>query len=150
MGTGLQALIKQVEALGKLKAEVGWQDTAKYPDGTPVALVAQTHEYGSPARSIPPRPVVRPTILAEKRNWSDTMGLGVKAVVQGSRSPLQVMEAIGELAAGEVRQAITQVNSPPLKERTKAARKRRGLEQEKPLQATGLMLTSCTSIVKEK
>lgn len=147
---GLQDLIKRVEELGKLKAEVGWQDTAKYPDGTPVALVAQTHEFGSPARRIPPRPIVRPTILAEKRHWSDTMGQGVKAVAQGSRSPLQVMEAIGELAAGEVRQTITQVNSPPLAESTKSARRRRGLEPAKPLQATGLMLTSCTSIVKEK
>lgn len=147
---GWKDLAKRVEALGRLKAEVGWQDTAKYPDGTPVALVAQTHEFGSPSRRIPPRPMVRPTILAEKRTWSDTMGQGVKAVAQGTRSPLQVMQAIGELAAGDVRLTITQINSPALTERTKAARKRRGLEPEKSLQATGLMLATCTSIVKEK
>lgn len=147
---GWEDLVKRVEALGKLKTEVGWQDTAKYPNGTPVALVAQTQEYGSPARHIPPRPMVRPTILAEKRAWSDSMGQGVKAVAQGKRSPLQVMQAIGELAAGDVRQAITQINSPVLADSTKASRKRRGLEPNKPLQATGLMLTTCTSIVKEK
>lgn len=147
---GWKDLAKQVEMLGRLKAEVGWQDTAKYPDGTPVALVAQTHEYGSPARRIPPRPMVRPTILAEKNTWSGAMGQGVKAVMQGTRTPLQVMQAIGELAAGDVRLAITQINGPTLATSTKMARKRRGLETEKPLQATGLMLASCTSIVKEK
>lgn len=147
---GWEELAKRIEDLGKLKAEVGWQDTAKYPDGTPVALVAQTHEYGSPSRHVPPRPIVRPTILAEKREWSDSMGKGVKAVAQGKRSPLQVIQAVGELAAGDVRKAITQVNSPALAESTVASRKRRGLEPNKPLQATGLMLTSCTSIVKEK
>jgi len=148
--SGLSELIKQVEALGKLKAEVGWQDTARYENGTPVALVAQTQEFGSPKRRIPPRPMVRPTILAQKKVWSDSMGLGVKAVAQGTRSPLQVMQAIGELAAGDVRMTITQINSPPLAESTKAGRVRRGLEPAKPLQATGLMLATCTSIVKEK
>lgn len=148
--SGLDKLIKQIEAMGKLQTEVGWLDTAKYPDATPVALVAQTQEYGSPARHVPPRPFVRPTIAEQRDEWSRQMGLGVKAVTSGGRTPEQVFTAIGELAAGNVRQSITQVNSPPLEESTIAGRVRRGLEPHKPLQATGLMLTSCTSIVKEK
>lgn len=148
--SGIADLIKRVQEMGKLKAEIGWQDTAKYPDGTPVAIVAQTQEYGSPARHIPPRPFVRPTVSSEKGNWSRQMGLGVKAVANGIRDPLQVFTAIGELAAGDVRMTITQISSPPLAESTKKARSARGLEPEKPLQATGLMLSTCTSIVKEK
>ncbi|EKY3117297.1 hypothetical protein ACTV1L_000166 [Cronobacter turicensis] len=148
--SGIADLIKRVQEMGRLKTEVGWQDTAKYEDGTPVALVAQTHEYGNPGRKIPPRPFVRPTIAAEKANWSRQMGLGVKAVASGARTPEQVFTAIGELAAGDVRMTITQVSSPPLEESTQKARAARGLEPEKPLQATGLMLATCTSIVKEK
>lgn len=150
MGRGLDELVKRVAAMGKMQAQIGWQDTAKYPDGTPVALVAQTQEFGSPARRIPPRPFVRTTMAAEKNTWSQTMGLGVKAVTAGTRTPLQVFTAIGELAAGDVRMTITQINSPPLAESTQKSRAGRGLEAEKPLQATGLMLATCTSLVKEK
>ncbi|QLX25058.1 hypothetical protein HV271_09645 [Citrobacter freundii] len=150
MGRGLDELVKRVQEMGRLKADVGWMDTARYPDGTPVALVAQTQEYGSPARHIPPRPFVRPTIASEKESWSRQMGIGVKAVANGIRDPLQVFTAIGELAAGDVRMTITQISSPPLADSTKKARAARGLEPDKPLQATGLMLSTCTSIVKEK
>jgi len=148
--SGLSELIKRVEAMGKLKAEVGWLDSAKYPDGTPVALVAQTQEYGSPKQRIPPRPFVRPTIAEQNGEWSRQMGIGVKAVAGGHRTPEQVFEALGELAAGDVRMTITQVNTPELADSTKAGRARQGQETEKPLQATGLMLATCTSIVKEK
>lgn len=151
MGRGLDELVKRVQEMGRLKAEVGWQDTAKYLDtGVPVALVAQTHEFGSPAQRIPPRPFVRPTVAAEKGNWSRQMGIGVRAVASGARSSEQVFAAIGELAAGDVRMTITQISSPPITESTSKARVAQGLEAEKPLQATGLMLASCTSIVKEK
>ncbi|EHE2701359.1 TPA: hypothetical protein RHY09_001142 [Escherichia coli] len=150
MSRGLDELVKRVQEMGRLKAEVGWMDTAKYPDGTPVALVAQTQEYGSPARHIPPRPFVRPTVAAEKGNWSRQMGIGVRAVASGAHSAEQVFVAIGELADGDVRMTITQISSPPLEDSTQNARAARGLEPEKPLQATGLMLASCTSLVKEK
>lgn len=148
MGRGLDELVKRVQEMGKMHAEVGWQDTAKYPDGTPVALVAQTQEYLVTPDGV--RSFVRPTISSEKGNWSRQMGIGVKAVANGIREPLQVFTAIGELAAGDVRMTITQISSPPLAESTKKARSARGLEPEKPLQATGLMLSTCTSIVKEK
>lgn len=147
---GLQTLMKKVEEMGKFQAEVGWLDSAKYPDGTPVALVAQTQEYGSTKQHIPPRPFVRPTIAAQNNEWSRQMGLGVRAVARGNITPVNVFTAIGELAAGDVRQTITSITSPPLEESTKKARAREGLETEKPLQATGLMLASCTSVVKEK
>ena len=146
--SGIADLIKRVQEMGKLKSEIGWQDTAKYPDGTPVALVAQTQEYLVTSGGV--RSFVRPTIASEKGNWSRQMGIGVKAVANGTRVPLQVFTTIGELAAGDVRMTITQISSPPLADSTKRARAARGLEPEKPLQATGLMLSTCTSIVKEK
>lgn len=64
--------LKTWKATGQLKAEIvviktptGWWagilGTSKYPDGTPVSLVAMVHEYGSPTLNIPARPLFRPT-----------------------------------------------------------------------------------------
>lgn len=39
----------------------GIDSTSKYEDGTSIALVAMVHEYGSPSRGIPARPLFRPT-----------------------------------------------------------------------------------------
>ncbi|PSZ18163.1 hypothetical protein [Escherichia sp. 4726-5] len=151
MGRGLDELVKRVQEMGRLKAEVGWMDTAKYDDsGVPVALVAQTQEFGSPAQNIPPRPFVRPTIAAEGRSWSELMGRGVRAVSAGERTPLQIFTAIGEQAAGDVRMTITLVNNPQLADSTRKARIAKGREPDKPLQDSGVMRASCTSIVKEK
>lgn len=194
MGKGLEELMKRVQEMGRLHTEVGWLDTAKYEDGTPVAYVASIQEFGGTAnikagqvtihRSvnkktgelknggkftakakanlstthnkkahtivIPPRPFMRTTIVEQKNSWSEKARQGFKAVSLGVKTPLQVMTALGELAAGDVRMKITQINSPPLKNSTYYSRKRRGLEPNKPLQATGLMLSTCTSIVKEK
>lgn len=146
----LKDLLKRVESIGQLQAQVGWFDTAKYQDGTPVALVAQTQEYGSPARRIPPRPFVRTTIEDKSEEWSDVMGLGLKAVLQGERSPLQVFTAVGDQAVGDIRMTIGMINDPPLEPVTVENRKKKGLEPYKPLQATGKMYSTCSYIVVRK
>jgi len=47
---------------------VGISGDIKYPDGTSVSLVAMVHEYGSPSRGIPARPLFRPTRQKMLRN----------------------------------------------------------------------------------
>ena len=47
---------------------VGIDNGAQYEDGTSVALVAVVHEYGSPSRNIPARPLFRPTRQKMLRN----------------------------------------------------------------------------------
>lgn len=144
---GWRELSKELKELGKLRASVGWHETAKYDDGTPVALVATTHEYGSIKQGIPPRPVVRPTIQEKSREWSYHAGQGFKAVADGRMTPLQVMTALGEAAAGDVRMTISEIQSPPLRESTVSRRVREGFHPDKPLVRSGLMLTTCTSEV---
>lgn len=78
------------------------------------------------------------------------MGRGVRAVSAGERTPLQIFTAIGEQAAGDVRMTITLVNNPQLADSTRKARIAKGREPDKPLQDSGVMRASCTSIVKEK
>ena len=147
---GWQDLAKRVKELGKLRASVGWHESAKYPDGTQVASVAATHEFGSVKKNIPPRPMVRPTIGEQSQAWGNAAGLGMKAVLKGTRTPEQIMMALGELAAGDVREKITSIMGPELAESTQARRARLGFKPDKPLVRSGLMLSTCTSEIVKK
>lgn len=142
---GWKDKVKELKALGSMKALVGWHDTAKYPDGTPVALVAATQEYGSVKKGIPPRATVRPTIAEESAEWSRLAALGIKAIGRGERTAEQVITALGEKAAGDVRLRITRIWEPPLADSTIAIRTRQGYKPDKPLVRSGLLLSTCTS-----
>src|SRR6478609_2448753 len=96
---GWKETAKQLELLGKYFASVGWHDTAKYPDGTQVAVAAVSAEYGNVKMNVPPRPIVRPTIEQQSAEWSRQAALGIKAVAMGTRTAEQVITALGELAA---------------------------------------------------
>lgn len=147
---GWRELAKQLGELGKLRASIGWHDTAKYPDGTPVAVAAVSAEYGNVKKNVPPRPIVRPTIESQSKEWSRLAGEGVKAIASGTRTAEQVITAIGEKAAGDVRHKITRIDSPPLAESTQRTRERQGYKPDKPLVRSGLMLSTCTSEVEKK
>lgn len=147
---GWKETAKQLELLGKYFASVGWHDTAKYPDGTQVAVAAVSAEYGNVKMNVPPRPIVRPTIEQQSAEWSRQAALGIKAVAMGTRTAEQVITALGELAAGDVRHTITKVTSPELAESTKKRRERMGYKPDKPLVRSGLMLSTCTSEVEKK
>ena len=147
---GWKEISKQLTELNKLRASVGWHSTAKYPDGTPVALVASTQEYGNVKKNVPPRPTVRPAIAEDGKVWTQLAGQGIKAVALGNRTAHQVVSAIGEKAAGDVRKRIAEIMEPPLAESTQRARARQGYKPDKPLVRTGLMLSTCTSEVEKK
>lgn len=113
----------QLAELDGLRTRVGWFETNKYPDGTPVAYVAsiQEHGYGP----IPPRPYFRPTIAAQSAAWRDLITRASKGVVTGKRTAFQAMDLLGLQAAGDVRKTISEITSPPLSLLTLQARKRR-------------------------
>ncbi|XAO54124.1 structural protein [Yersinia phage vB_YenM_P744] len=147
---GWRDVAKRLEELGKLRASVGWHDSAKYPDGTPVATAAVTQEFGSTKMNVPPRPMMRSTIGDQQKEWARQAGLGFKAVAKGSRTPEQVITALGELAAGDVRMKISQITEPPLAEETQRRRKKLGYKPDKPLVRSGHMLATCTSEIIKK
>lgn len=104
-------------------AKVGWFESAQYEDGTPVAFVATIQEFGAPAARIPPRPFFRPTIDEKSQEWVDSVAKGARAVAAGRLSATQVLEAVGQKAAGDVRYTISRVNSPALSPVTLLLRK---------------------------
>jgi hypothetical protein len=58
-GEKIQALFKNAGKGGVKSVDVGIFAGAKYPDGTPVALVATVNEFGSEDGVIPERPAIR-------------------------------------------------------------------------------------------
>lgn len=118
--------IKQaIKDLERTSSRVGWFESAKYEDGTPVAYVATIQEFGYAAGGIPPRPFFRPTIAEQQGAWRTLIGQAVKGMINGKRSPYQVMELLGLQGAGDVRKTISLITAPPLSLLTLMARKAR-------------------------
>lgn len=149
-------LLEGARELSDVQGKVGFFESAKYPDGTPVAQVAVVHEFGYTEGGIPPRPFMRTTANEQSANWSEAFGKGAKAIAKGRFSATQVMDAVGQLAAGDIRKKISEIQSPPLKEATIKARKRRYKDRKttgnltKPLVDTAVMVNSVTNIVEKK
>ena len=145
---GMDKLLVSLKGLGKGKGQVGWFDSAKYENGTPVAYVATIQEYGW--GPIPPRSFIRPTVTAQKTKWSKVGGQYAKMSLEGKAAPNDALKAVVEAARGDIAQAISSVTEPALSDATLAARARRNNSSTKPLVDSGLMLATLTTQVKEK
>ena len=108
-----------------LVAKVGFFESAKYPDGTPIAYVAAIQEYGVESQSIPARPFFRPTIDENRAKWQQDFSKLVKRVSNGKMEAKQAYDAMGLLASGAVSKTIATITAPPLSKITLLARKYR-------------------------
>ena len=109
----LQALVTESQDyVGK----VGWLESAKYEDGTPVAYVAAIQEFGSPKNNIPSRSFMRTTISEQRNKWMELAKSGAKAVVAGNETVRSVVEKIGFQAQGDIGAKISSISSPVLKQ----------------------------------
>ena len=121
--TGNASAIKKVlEELGRKEIKVGFFESAKYTDGTPIAYVAAIQEFGH--GPIPPRPFMRPAEQQNAAKWQKGIASGVKAALNGSITIEHALEQVGMVAAGDVRKAIKAVSAPPLSPLTLLLRKR--------------------------
>lgn len=169
------ALDINIKELGAKQGKVGWFENARYPEGgTTVAHVAAIQEFGSPQRSIPPRPFMRPAITEHGQEWKDLLKEGAKKILQGKENVADVLEKAALNAQNEISQNIATLGSPPLSPITLGARK---LKKEgrkitgatigeiaarlkagtldisgvstKPLEDTGLLSATLTSVVED-
>lgn len=138
-GGALATLTAALEALDNQEARVGWFESARYPDGTPVAYVATIHEFGTSDGHVPSRPFMRPAVADNGPEWMEQLGAGARAALQGSTSPSAVLEVVAAKAAGDVAKKIAAVTSPTL---APATVRRKG--STKPLVDTGQMIQSVT------
>lgn len=170
MNERLSAITDQVE---DKTANIGWFPTAQYEDGTPVAYVALIQEKGAPEVGIPARPTMSPTFNEKREEWTKTIADGMRAVARGEATGDDVLTAVGLQAAGDIKQAISTLSAPPLSPVTVLLRKwkkegrkitgatvgeaakaiKDGVQpggDDKPLNASGLMLATLTNTVDKK
>lgn len=153
-GERVKLLRQQCKRINSLNVRVGWMDSARYEDGKPVAGIAIVQEFGSEKMGIPARSFMRSTQAERKVAWDATMKKGFSAVMQGKRSVRELMEALGSLAAGDVRKKITLIYTPPLAVSTLKSRARRAgpgakIISVKPLNDSGHLLATLTHVVVE-
>lgn len=132
----MEALDDIANSLSDKQLKVGFIDGATYPDGTPVAMVAATNEYGNPENNQPPRPFFRNAISDHETEWSEDIARGL-----GKGLELEhVLSVVGEKIAGDIVQSISTLMDPPLSAATIASRKSKGNESTKPLVDTKVMI----------
>jgi hypothetical protein len=119
---------------------VGFLSRARYPSGEPVALIAAVQEFGSPSRGIPPRPFFRNAIAKYSPEWAPAIAGLLK---DNDYDAERTLELAGSAIAGQVKQSIIDITSPPLKP---ATIKRKGFD--KLLVDTGHLLASVDYEVK--
>lgn len=151
-GPGRKKLDNILNGVVNKEGKVGWFESAKYPDGTPVAYVASIQEFGS--GSIPPRSFMRSTAAHKRDEWKDNMKKGADAIANGGETMSSVMEKVGLGAAGDIRKTIATLTEPPLKQATINARLSKMADGktvgnlDKPLVETGHMLNTLTNTVE--
>ena len=147
----LWASLKQEgRKLDGIELKVGWFETNKYEDGTPVAYVATIQEFGYPKGNIPPRPFMRPTITREENNWRHIIEIEALQIFAGKSTATKLFEILGLIASGDIGKSIAAVFTPPLSPITIANRKFKRADKktkgalDKPLIDTGIMFETVT------
>lgn len=119
---------------------VGFLENARYPNGTPVAMVAAIQNYGAPRANIPPRPFFSNMVAAKSPEWPAAISMLLQ---KNNYDIVRTLQLTGEAIKGQLQQSIRDTNSPPLKP---ATIRHKGFAT--PLIHTGHMLNSVAYSVK--
>lgn len=144
----LEQLIKELETK---VIKVGYFEHSTYPDGTPIAYVAAIQELGYVKGGIPARPTLHPAMDKNRGKYQQGIAAATRGVLAGN-DLMTGLSAVGEAAAGDVKEAIIALTTPALKQSTVDARRRRhyaGKASDKPLVDSGQMLKAVTSSVED-
>ena len=110
-----KALRRGRNTAGVATLEVGFFDTARYPDGTPVTNVAAYNEFGTRKADgrvhTPTRPFFRNALPELERNMRSTLKSAVDPITL-SVSP-QLADVVGLQSAAIVQDSIVQLRTPP-------------------------------------
>ena len=138
-GRRLKKFIRDVKrAKDGPDVEVGFFATAKYPDGTPVALVAATNEFGTDDGHIPERPFFRNAIRKGKEPVREVLAENLTHE-NGYALDRRTLERVGHQLTAEIKKSIVTLRDPPNKPSTI---RRKG--SSNPLVDTTTMMRSVT------
>lgn len=118
--------------------------STKYPDGTPVLLVAAVNNFGSPSRGIPRRDFMTPGgAIAVQKSIPITAAM-IPKLNAGKITRAQLLNILGPVAADAFKQAIVDLDSPANNPKTIKQKK-----SSNPLVDTGLLNQTLTFVVRE-
>lgn len=146
-----KALEKLADQIKKSKLEVGFFESAKYPDGTPVAYVAAIQEFGYPEGNIPSRPFFR-NAISQNDGWKDLANKAMNAVIEGRMGLNQALNQMGLVIGSSVQDSINDGSYEALKQSTldaRQSRKRTKGVASKPLIDTAQMLQAVSYSVSD-
>jgi len=115
----------------------------RYPDGTPVTLVAAVNNFGSPSRGIPQREFMHRSAPAAIKATAPIQKALMPALNAGKVTPEQILGHMGDPAVAAFKTTIDGITDPPNAQSTIDAK-----GSSKPLQDTGLMRNSLTYVVR--
>lgn len=113
---------------------VGFLKNATYPNGTSVALVAATNEFGVPSKGQPPRPFFRRMIAEHEGEWSGAIAVLLR---KNNFDAALTLDQVGQAIVGQLQESIQKFTDPALKQSTID---RKGFS--KPLIDTAVMIRS--------
>lgn len=148
----LAEIKRQIKDMENIEARVGWFDSTRYPDGTPVAGIAVVQEFGTEDLTIPPRSFMRTTQAERKPEWDKVMSQGFTKIMKGKMTSEQLITLIAVMARGDVDKKISLIFAPPLQTSTIKARARRAGKKPKiisikPLHDTGYLQATLAQMV---
>jgi hypothetical protein len=119
-----EALKKLAEQLqGATRVLVGVPKGAgAYEDGLTIATVAAVNNFGSADGMIPPRPFLAPAIDKGSPQYQRLAEMMIPKVLSGEMTMTILLEQMGNLAEGHVKQEITDLKIPPNAKSTIAAK----------------------------
>jgi len=101
---------RESRKLSKLASRVGWFESAKYEDGTPVAYVAAIQEF----RDGGSRSFMRTTEAQRGEEWKKLMGEGAAMAMRGELTVEDVLKGVAQQAEGDILQTLSNIFTPPL------------------------------------
>ena len=108
----LKALAERLK--GKTRVLVGVPKGAGvYEDGLTIATIAAVNNFGSADGKIPPRPFLQPAINKGAPEYQRLAEVMIPKVLSGEMTMKVLLEQMGNLAEGHVKQEITDLDTPP-------------------------------------
>lgn len=139
----LRQLAKRLE--GQSRVLVGVPEGAgSYEDGLTIATIAAVNNFGSEDKKIPARPFLEPAITKGAPQYQRLAEIMIPKVLDGTMAMTTLLEQMGNLAEGHVKQEITDLDTPP---NAQSTIDRKG--SSSPLIDTGALRQSIRYVIDE-
>ncbi len=103
----LDQIIREVRTFKRSYVKVGVLEGTARRDGTPMAMIAAVHEYGSDKRRIPQRSFIRGWVFQDQAKIQQFIARLVKQVEGGQLTATMALHRLGVFGVGGIRKKIT-------------------------------------------